>query len=77
MLGGVLITIGIVLMTGGVILLRGWLTGKSAWFGPGVYDRPGNTKNDRMLLYVTFTTVVLTPLLTGAILIAYGLRKLH
>ena len=73
---GAWIAIGAVLMTGGVILLRGWITGKSAWFDPSVYDRPGNTKNDRMLLYVTFMAMVLAPLLTGAILIVYGLRQL-
>jgi hypothetical protein len=77
MLGGALIGIGAVLMLAGIATLRGWISGKSDWFDASVYDRTGATKSDRMLLYVTFVAMVLTPLLAGAILIGYGLHRLR
>ena len=76
-LGAILIAGGLALMVLGIILLGGWLGGKSHWFDPGVYDRSGASKVDRMSLYVTFIAMVLAPLLLGALLIAYGLRTLR
>ena len=77
MFGSILIACGGALMLLGVIMLGGWVSGKSSWFDAGVYDRQGSTKNDRMSLYVTFVAMVLAPLLSGALIIAYGLYTLR
>jgi len=77
MFGSILIACGGALMLLGVIMLGGWVSGKSNWFDAGVYDRQGSTKNDRMSLYVTFVAMVLAPLLSGALIIAYGLYTLR
>jgi len=77
MFGGILlIASGAALMLLGVITLGGWVGGKSSWFDASVFDRPGTTKNDRLALYVTFMAMVLAPLLSGALMIAYGLYSL-
>ena len=75
--GGAWIAVGSVLMVLGTVSMWGWLAGKGAWFGTEAYDNPGATKSDRMLLYVTFLAMVLSPLLCGAILIMYGLYRLR
>ena len=77
MLGAALIFIGTVLMFLGILLLAGWVSGKSAWFDPGVYDRQGSSKNDRQFLDLYFIAIVLAPLLVGALLIVFGLREMQ
>ena len=76
MVGGILLGIGIVLMLTGALTLAAWEGGKSKWFDPEVFDRPGNTINDRQYLNLYFLFRVVVPLLGGGILIVYGLRKL-
>lgn len=70
----VILISGVALMLFGTVMVGGWLSGKAAWFGIGVYDRVAGTKSDRWLLYVTFVALVLAPLLSGAFMILYGLR---
>jgi hypothetical protein len=76
MLGAVLIVVGAVLMVVGAVMLCGWIGGRSSWFNVGVYDRVGQSKTDRQFLHLYFIALVLAPLLCGAILIAFGLRRL-
>lgn len=76
MLGAALIILGAVLMAAGVAMLVGWVGGRSARLGRGVLDRAGDSKTDRQLLGLYFVTLVLAPLLGGAVLIAVGLRQL-
>ena len=72
-IGLVLIASGAGVMLFGVVMVVGWISGRSAWFGPGVFDRVDNPMSDRWLLYVTFVAVIPGPLLAGALLIVYGL----
>jgi len=75
--GVLFILIGAVLMIVGVIMLVGWVGGKSTWFDAGVYDRQGSSKTDRQFLNLYFLVFVIAPLLVGATLIVYGVRKFH
>jgi hypothetical protein len=76
-MGVLLIVIGAALMVLGVILVGGWVGGKSDWFDAGVFDRRGGSTTDRQFLNLYFLVMVVAPLLVGAILIVYGLRKLR
>jgi len=75
MLPVILIIIGAVLLCIGVFMLWAWLDGRSMWFDAGIYDRSGSSKTDRQFLNLYYIAVVLAPLLCGAVLIVYGLRK--
>ena len=61
----------------GVLMLGAWLGGKSRWFGGGVLDRAGDSKNDRQFLDLYFVALVLAPLLFGGILIVFALRAMY
>lgn len=74
-LGVALILVGVALMGFGVCMLLGWITGRSGWFDQAVYDRPGNSKTDRLSLDVYYIVRVIAPLLVGATLIAFGLKQ--
>ncbi len=76
MLSIILIVVGGILMGFGVLMLSAWVSGKSTWFDAGVYDRRGTTMNERQFLNLYFVSMVLAPLLGGAILIVFGLRRL-
>jgi len=74
-LGPILLISGIILMTFGLVGLGGWVSGRGERIG-----RPGGlgdgSKNERQLLSIYFVALVLTPLLAGAMLIAFGLGAL-
>ena len=74
MVGGILIAIGIALMALGAVLMAAWLNGKGTWFDREIYDRPGDTLNDRQYLRFYFIALILAPLLGGGILIVFGLK---
>lgn len=75
MLGAILIILGAVLMVIGLIMLVGWVSGRSR-LAQAVLDRTGDSKTDRQFLGLYFIVLVLVPLLGGALLIAFGLRRL-
>ncbi len=62
-------------MSFGAVMLWGWLHGQSRWFNPSVFDRTGASKTDRQFLDLYYIALVLAPLLLGATLFVYGLRK--
>ena len=74
MLSMILIIGGICLMIFGVCMLVMWVSGKGRWFDTGVYDSRGSSKVDRMFLDLYFLAIVIAPLLSGAIMIVFGLR---
>ena len=76
MVGVILIVVGAALMILGAAMLAAWAGGKSTWFDPEIYDRQGNTVNDRQFLNLYFLATVLAPLLGGGILIVFGLLRL-
>jgi hypothetical protein len=76
-MGASLLAAGAVLMLVGVLMLNGWVSGKSGWFDPAVYDRRGGSKTDRMFLYLHFLAIVICPMALGALLILLGLQKLR
>ena len=77
MLGAVLVMVlGVVLMTAGLVMLCGWVSGRGGRFARAVLDRAGDSKNDRQFLSLYFVAFVVAPLLSGAILIAFGLQRL-
>lgn len=63
------------LMGFGFFMLYAWVGGRGGWFDTGVFDRSGASKNDRQFIDLYYVAIVLAPLLIGAILLAYGLRK--
>ena len=75
MLPIILIAAGGVLMLFGVIMLVAWVGGQSRWLDAGVLDRQGSSKNDRQFLDLYYVSIVLAPLLCGAILIVLGIHK--
>ena len=75
MVAAVLIVAGAASMLAGSVMLVGWVSGKSGWFNAGVFDRAGNTKNDRQFMDLYFVAMVIAPLLGGAVLIVFGLRE--
>lgn len=77
MLGYILIAAGALAMLLGTLTLWQWNTGAGRWFDPGVADRPGDTKNDRQFLDLYFISLIVAPLLGGAILIVFGLKELY
>lgn len=74
MVGGILIAAGIALMVLGASLMAAWLSGKARWFDREIYDRPGDTLNDRQFIRFYFIALVLAPLLGGGIMIVFGLK---
>ena len=76
MLGIGLIIIGAGVMTAGVLMLGGWVSGKSGSTGGWLYDRLGETKTDRQILYLYFVGTVVLPLLAGATMVLFGLHHL-
>ena len=75
MLAVILVIIGAALMLFGLFMLWGWLNGRSRWFDSGVFDREGASKIDRQFLDLYYIALVLAPLMCGAIIMAFGLRK--
>ena len=71
----ILIIAGGVLMAFGFVMLWAWVDGRSRWFDSGVFDRRGASKNDRQFLDLYYIVIVLAPLLSGAVMFAYGLRR--
>jgi hypothetical protein len=76
MLGTLFVLLGAVLMSAGGVMLTGWVSGKSRWFNASVYDRRGASKTDRMFIDLYFISMVLAPLMAGALLIVVGLLRL-
>ena len=76
MLGYILIAVGAIAMIFGAMTLWQWSSGKASWFDSGVVDSTGESKNERQFLDLYFISLVIAPLLGGAILIVFGLCKL-
>jgi hypothetical protein len=76
MLGYILIAVGAIAMIFGSMALWKWNSGGGSWFDPGVVDRTGASKNERQFLDLYFFSLVIVPLLGGAIFIVFGLCKL-
>jgi len=75
MLGAILIILGAVLMVVGLVMLVGWVGGRSR-LTQAIVDCAGDSKTDRQFLGLYFIVLVVVPLLGGAMLIAFGLRRL-
>ena len=75
--GLVLLISGAGLMILGVVMVVGCISGGVTWFGQGASGRDGNPKVSRLLLGVTFIALVPAPLLSGALMILYGLYCLQ
>ena len=73
----ILIASGAGLMLFGMIATAAWVGGKSNWFDSGVFDRRGTSKTDRQFLDLYFVAIVIAPLLSGGMLIVFGLRALQ
>ncbi len=80
MAGKYLIAIGAVLMVVAIVAIGGWVTGRQS-FTFTTYSRKSDEDDDSRnavfepILY--FLTLIVAPLLGGAVLIAYGLHRLH
>jgi hypothetical protein len=72
----VLIIVGAIATLFGVVMLWQWNSGTCKWLDRGVFDKPGSSKNDRQFLQLYFISLVLAPLLGGAILVVYGLSRI-
>jgi hypothetical protein len=68
--GSALLIAGILLMAVGLFFLSGWVS------GPGESAAKRGHDEGKRGLYFYFFTMVITPLMWGAILIAFGLIKL-
>ena len=75
MLPVILILCGAALMLAGVVMLIGWISGRAAPRGLGILDRRGSSKPDRQLIDLYYIVTVLGPLLCGAVMLAFGLRR--
>ena len=75
MLGGMLILVGVALMLFGATMLTGWISGKGAGSGADIYTRPGRDQKEWLLLDLHFMVKVIAPILAGAVLILFGLRR--
>ncbi len=76
MLGPILVFAGTVLMTVGLVFLGGWVNGRGERAGKPHTTFTDGSKTDRQLMDLYFATLVVAPLLGGAVLIAFGLEKL-
>jgi len=78
-LGPILLIAGIILMTFGLLSLRLWVSGRGERIGKSD-NLPNGSKDERQLFgiyfVIYFMALVLTPLLAGAMLIAFGLGEL-
>ena len=63
------------LMAFGFFMLFAWVSGRSSWIDPSVLERSGDSKNDRMFIDLYYIAIVLAPLLSGSILLLYGVRQ--
>jgi len=71
----VILTIsGAVLMLAGVVMLTAWVSGQTPR-RPAFFDRRGPSKPDRQLIDLYYIVTVLGPLLCGAVMLAFGLRR--
>ena len=68
MIGPILLILGAVMMTIGLATLGGWVSGRG-----GLSD---HSQAERQLMNLYFITLVVAPLLVGAVLIAMGLGKI-
>ena len=68
MIGSILLILGAVMMAIGLATLSGWVNGRG-----GLSD---HSRAERQLMNLYFITLVVAPLLVGAVLIAMGLGKL-
>jgi len=66
---------GAVLMAAGVVMLTGWVSGRPVPRRPAFFDRGGASKPDRQLIDLYYIVTVLGPLLCGAVMLAFGLRR--
>ena len=69
------ILMGGALMVFAAMILGGWISGKINWFETTSSGKQGSSKTDRQLLDLYFLAIIITPLLCGAVLIIYGLRR--
>lgn len=69
-----LIAVGMALMLLGIWTLWQWNSG-TGWIARSVRDGGWSTKNDRQFQWLYFISLVIAPLLGGAILILFGLRE--
>jgi len=75
MLPVILTVCGAVLMLAGIVLLMGWVGGRNRPLGLAILDRRGSSKPDRQLIDLYYIVTVLGPLLCGAVMLAFGLRR--
>jgi hypothetical protein len=75
MLPVILTVCGAALMLAGVVTLMNWIGGKDKPLGGAVFARRGSSKNDRQVIDLYYIVTVLGPLLCGAVMLAFGLRR--
>lgn len=76
MVGIILIAVGAALMIMGTLMLWPWVEGQGRFAERGSYDGRGGGQSDWVFLTLYFLTLVIAPLLGGAILIVFGLHYL-
>ncbi len=76
MLGPILVLTGAVLMAVGLVFLGGWVSGRGERAGKLHVALGDASRADQWLINLYFMALVVTPLLGGAVLIAFGLEKL-
>ncbi|MHC4985052.1 MAG: hypothetical protein ACYTFO_02745 [Planctomycetota bacterium] len=75
MMGFILIAIGGTLMILGTLMLLPWVEGQGRFAERGGYDARGTIQSDWLFISLYFLSLVIAPLLGGAILIVYGLDQ--
>ena len=77
MLGFILIAVGGTLMILGTLMLMPWVEGQGRFAERGGSDGRGTIQSDWLFICVYFLSLVIAPLLSGAILIVFGLNQLR
>lgn len=93
MQGKILIAIGAVLMVTAIVAIGGWVTGRQSFnfstysrkksnvpANPDQEDGEGDADDSRNAVFepiLYFLVMIVGPLLGGAVMIAYGLHRLH
>jgi hypothetical protein len=67
------IVVGAIATLFGVVMLWQWNSGTGSWLDSGVVGKAGTSKNDRQFILLYFISLVLAPLLGGAIMVVFGL----
>ena len=75
MLGYAFIIVGAAGMLLGALMLCQWIGSAQRWTKLPVYESTGDTKNQRQYIDLYFIATVVAPLLIGATLILFGLRR--